>query len=359
MEEDSEAPSGWLPPAAYDVSLKLTLQDPRSPMHWDKIGASYVWPPLGQTTSHVSGTKTVGKNVVMSSNRWAAKWMSSGTRMYPVRQGQGSKKAPLKRWIGGFSAKGVPSWNNVYINLPTDLDELRWRNAPPPQGSSQHPGGHSAGSVTQADADMLDEGLTQPQAEAAAERLVGKELQLANLRKQKIMEMIGNHPDVEDVDSEGEASAVNRRRHSKIRALTKTRDRLEKLRMRSSDPIPLDAKSLPKAFGGAAPRRYDSQPTTAAEYYRPMRGSDEQLQSLSHLRFYYQPEDDMAALAYRISMDQGCHDYTEEQKRAIALEISDDFCQDLSAQAKAWEQVKNRPRQLFPHQPRAPPPEFR
>ena len=285
-EHDSLATDGWLPPAAYDVTLKLTLQDPRSPMYWEKIGASYVWPPLGQTTSHVSGTKTVGKNVVMSANRWAAKWMSSGTRMYPVRQGEGSKKAPLKRWIGGFSAKGVPEWNKVYINLPTDLDELRWRNAPPPQGSSQHPGGHSAGSVTQADADMLDEGLTLPQAEAAAERLVGKELQLANLRKQKIMEMIGNQPDVQDVDSEGEPSAVNRRRYSKIRALTKTRDRLEKFRMLSSDPIPLDAKSLPKAFGGAAPRRYDSQPATAADYFRPMKGSDEQLQRLSHLRFY-------------------------------------------------------------------------
>ena len=361
-EVTEEAPFTWLPPAAYDVTLKLTLQDPRSPMYWDRIGASYVWPPLGQTLSHVSGTKTVGKNVIMSPDRWSEKWMSPGTRIYHVRHVEGGKKPPKLRWIGGFSAKGVPEWNHVYINLPTDLDELRWRNAPrlpanPYQGSSQPPGGHSAGSVTEADADMLDEGMTLPQAAAAAKRLVGQELQVATLRKQKVMAMIATLPGVEDTHSSaGETSAVTRDTHSKKRALTKTRDRLEKFRMLSNDPISMGAKSLPKAFGGAKRRRYDGRPTTDAEFYRPQRGSDEQLESLAHLRFYYQPEDDMAALAYRISMDQGCHDYTEEEKRARALELNDEFCRDLDDQVQAWNVMDHPPRILYPHESGAPPP---
>ena len=317
-----DAPCGWLPKATYEVSLKLTLQDPKSRMYWDKFGGCFLWPPLGQILNHASGTETDGTTVVMAPDRWNDGFMSPGTRMYKVRGIPGGKKAPTMRWLGGFSADGNPPWNGYMIDLPKDLEELKWRNAPGgsselPAGSSQHPGGT---------ADIRGQGSRR-----------GNEAKVANRRKDVVMGMITRGGDVPAEESQT----------SKRKALSKIRDRLVKFRMESHDPIPPGCKSQAKTKEGV-PIIYDGNPATLAEYFRPQQGSRDQLEDCHHLRFYYQPWDDMAALAFRISMDQGCHDYDEGQKKDAAMQMYDKFVEELIAQEAEWLRIKSAPSQLLP-----------
>ena len=294
---------GWLPPEPYDIALRRILQDPTSPMYWDRIGASLVWPPLGMSCTSCPPTE-----VITSPDRWDAAWMSPGTRMYTVRNGACAKPSTKQRWITGFRPwVDAPTWSGIYINLPEDLEELRWRNSPPlPSGppEERQRRGYPAGRSTEADSYLLQGGK------------------------------------------------VTTWKHGKGTTLKKIRQRLEQFRMKSRDPIPEGCKSLPKEIDGRVVR-YDGQALTEEEMDRPDKGSVEQLKSLFQVVFYFQPRDDMAALAYKISMDQGTHDYDEEQKRNAAMNIYDEFMKDmkkdLHSEKIARDLGRVRPRMLCPY----------
>ena len=355
------APFGWLPPAAYDVSLKFTVQDVNSPMHWDVAGISYVWPPLGQTVQHVSGTKTEeNKKEIFNNDNWKKYFISPGTRMFPIRPDSSRERQPVQRWIGGFSPAGSqPPWNGVYIDLPNDLDALRWRNQPPsstslPQRSAQASGSTSAASLNAPDAVLADESLTPPHAEAAARPRRRGEAQPARSKRNKVQVLIDM-----DFEAQNEGGGKGGGKGSapewpwgeptlaKKTALARTRDRLQRLRMESSEEIPLDCKFLGRTPEGL-PIRYDSHHAGTEDSFQrhPQRGNPQQLESLHNFVYYHQPWCDKSALAYKISMDQGCHDYTYEEKRAAAQRMYAEFVDAVEDQQKAWKTLNCYPKQM-------------
>ena len=81
-----------LPEAGFDVSLKLTLEEPKingleNPLHSDKVGACFVYPPIGSTKPQLSHTRgpAAGLNqdqpcYVDFQRQWNEKNMRQGTR---------------------------------------------------------------------------------------------------------------------------------------------------------------------------------------------------------------------------------------------------------------------------------------
>ena len=329
-----EAAWGWLPAAAYDVSLKLTFQDPRSPMYWDRMGASYVWPPLGGTISHVSGTKgnTPGESSINSPDRWDAPWMSYGTRVYPSRI---SDKRSKLRFIGGYSMKGQCPYYEHYIKLPEMLDELQWRNAPPlPQGELAAPSLAGNRGSLQPPSVGLD---SAPSGKANPKR---GNFRIDRINQFKTVRGLHSSFSAGSTEPKGKGEGV-RHEDANLRRLTKLRDRWEKLRMLTSQPIPDHCKTKPDHTS------YDSPPRTQEELARPMVGTAQELERLFHMRFYYQPQDDMCRLAFKLSIDQGKNNYaTKEDARVAGQEMLNEFTIEIMEEARHWAEHGTEPKTM-------------
>jgi len=327
----AEAPWSWLPPAAYDVSLKMTFQDPRSPMYWDKMGASFVWPPLGGTVSHVSGTKgaTPGESSVNSPDRWDAPWMSYGTRSYPARQGD---KRSKQRYVAGYSMKGPCPFYKHYIKLPAMLEELQWRNAPPlPPGEPAAP------------SQPGNRGSLQPPSGKGKPKPGNSRID--KIRQFKTLRGIEPaNPASGSTEPRGKGQGA-RNDDSNLRKLTKLRERWEKLRRATSQPIPDDAVTKPAGVC------YDSPPRTLEHLARPQVGTEEELERLFHMRFYYQPQDDMCRFAFKLSIDQGKNNYpTKEAASQAAQKLLEEFFIEIKQEEQYWDALGQEPKCMLAHE---------
>ncbi len=117
----------WLPKQSFDISLYCTLAEPRSPLHWDLIGACYVYRPMGHFLGHISGTELRRRQ--WRTEKWNRAWCCGGTRQIPGR------KCPWNsqhRWLGGYSFAGEANvWCDKPLVLPRDSQQLVWRTKMP------------------------------------------------------------------------------------------------------------------------------------------------------------------------------------------------------------------------------------
>ena len=146
----------WLPMAAFDVTMSLTLQDPESPLYWDTIGGCCATPPCGHVITHETGTRGramgahIGGPKSLHKSRWAEElWCRGGTRKLPFHN------AVLMPRLIGMPAPGqlIPYLSRP-LDLPRDYAELVWRTyvpeqlqaatAGPSSGSSEPPEGGPA-----------------------------------------------------------------------------------------------------------------------------------------------------------------------------------------------------------------------
>lgn len=97
----------------------------RMGLEWqEKLGCSYVWPPIGGFFTHPS--TTVGKSEArVLHSHFESKWAQEGTRaLIPAHH---------HRWIVGFTEKGPAHWlEKVPVILPEDLPSCRWITCAPP-----------------------------------------------------------------------------------------------------------------------------------------------------------------------------------------------------------------------------------
>ena len=302
-------------------------------MYWDKMGACFVWPPLGGTVSHVSGTKgeIPGESGVMSPNRWNANWMAYGTRQYPTYLGD---KRNQRRYVAGFTQKGKCP-HSAYIVLPQMLDELRWRNEPQdPQGELAAPS--SQGSLQPPQRTASGKPPTGPPPDGTPKSMIAK---IAMVKK------CGGIGAETAGSTEGSGVGAKRNQDGNMRKFIKMRDRQERFRMLSSDPIPIGCTGNPDGK-----LHYDSPRRTLEILMRPQTGTDEEKEQLYHARFMYQPQDDMSTLAFNISIDQGKQNYqTEGDAFAAAQTIINQYVDFLKQKADSWKLIKEQPKSLMPH----------
>ena len=107
-----------MPRPAFDVSLRQTLLDPRSPLNAEKLGACFVYPPWGSFVGHISGTSGGMRDI-----HWDRPGVAPGTREVPHWPNT------RERYLGKFCEQGVPPWSHAVV-LPRDLDTYRWRARP-------------------------------------------------------------------------------------------------------------------------------------------------------------------------------------------------------------------------------------
>ena len=332
MPPSADAPWSWLPPAAYDISLKFTFTDKRSPLYWDKIGACFVWPPLGSTLGHVAVIDTKNKKPDEYKSKWDEPWRALGTRAYP---GWADHKQNKLRWLGGYSWKNEVPWSGHYIRLPEMSEELKWRNAPP-VGELAAPLAAAASGSTNIPAGPLS---FQP---------LGHGSRIETIRRMKTF--CGIHAPA-PVNTKGKVKGKGKRKSkgkgvrfddSNFRRVTKMRDRIERLLQQSSDPIPDGCKTKTAGVD------YDSPPRTAEEMLRRADPTEEEKERLFHLRYYYMPEDDMCKLAFKLSVELGKMGPKLENTAEFVDPLCKEFCQHLQEVADLLEKKGIQPKMLRP-----------
>ena len=111
--------------------------------------------------------------------------------------------------------------------------------------------------------------------------------------------------------------------------------------MLTSQPIPDHCKTKPDHTS------YDSPPRTQEELARPMVGTAQELERLFHMRFYYQPQDDMCRLAFKLSIDQGKNNHpTREDAALAAQEMLNEFIAEIQQEARQWADSGTEPKTM-------------
>jgi hypothetical protein len=113
----SVAPS---PKHAHGLVFKF-----RMGMEWqERLGCSYVWPPIGGFFTHPSTTVRKSEERVLQSH-FDSEWAQEGTRKLIA--------AHHHRCILGFTESGTGQWlETVPVILPEDLPSCRWITCAPP-----------------------------------------------------------------------------------------------------------------------------------------------------------------------------------------------------------------------------------
>jgi hypothetical protein len=109
--------SGLLPMGHFDCSLLHWLRD----LQLTSMRCSYLLPPMGNYTAHMSGCEKVftGEASVRPSC-WKEKWCCPGTRISEDDQCR-------EKWLCAFTSKGPPGWLCKLQNLDDMHDtDLQW-----------------------------------------------------------------------------------------------------------------------------------------------------------------------------------------------------------------------------------------
>lgn len=133
-----------MPRKDWDLSLKLALATPESPFFCDKIGASFLYPAIGNSLWHTRDKDTPDNvkfrwhytNKPQETSNWDMNWCVGGTR--PVRHtdedghySDWCDARSLFRKLGSFCRNGNPDFGDE-IRLDTvEPKSLHWRTAIP------------------------------------------------------------------------------------------------------------------------------------------------------------------------------------------------------------------------------------
>ena len=101
-------------PYHWDVMLKKWLQTHRA-----DVAASYIWPPMGNYTTHVSGCEQQSQKSVRKSC-WDMKWCCPGTKVAHDPQHR-------QKWLLGFTADKSPTDWRLALVEPSATNPLFWK----------------------------------------------------------------------------------------------------------------------------------------------------------------------------------------------------------------------------------------